>query len=173
MVISAMNKALTTSSKTSPHRKAALRQALLDSLQLTLAAARASYQAAIEGATHAEARAENSKDTRGLEQSYVARGQAQRVAELETAIATVTTVTVNDHGAGVVRIGSVVQVIDEHQAATVYWIAPFGGGTVIDGVTVVTPQSPLGRALVGRNTGDEITIGDGARKRSAEIARID
>jgi len=37
----------------------------------------------VEGATHEENKPENDKDTRALEQSYLARGQAQRVVELQ------------------------------------------------------------------------------------------
>ena len=66
--------------------KVALRDELRAQLQAALARAEAAHAAAIEGATHAEARAENAKDTRGLEQSYLARGQAQRVAELASGV---------------------------------------------------------------------------------------
>ena len=47
------------------------------------------HAAATEGATHSEARPENDKDTRGLELSYLARGQAQRVAELQIVLGAV------------------------------------------------------------------------------------
>src|SRR5262249_3049381 len=68
-------------------RKATLREELIAALTATLDTARAAHAAALEGATHSEARAENDKDTRGLEQSYLARGQAQRVEELSVALA--------------------------------------------------------------------------------------
>ena len=38
------------------------------------------------GAVHEEKRAEHAKDTRATEQSYLARGLAERVAELEAVI---------------------------------------------------------------------------------------
>ncbi|MBP9087866.1 MAG: hypothetical protein KBG15_17225, partial [Kofleriaceae bacterium] len=151
-------------------RKVALRGLLIEALQTALASAHAAYRAAIEGATHAEAKAENSKDTRGLEQSYVARGQAQRVAELETGLATVTTMSVAPHPTGPVRIGSLAVVRDQQDGRTAtYWMAPAGGGTTLLDRTatdareliVLTPQSPLGRALLTRAVGDEITLGEG------------
>ena len=58
--------------------KITLKAVLLAQLEAALATARAAHKAAVEGATHAEARPENDKDTRGLEQSYLARGVAQR-----------------------------------------------------------------------------------------------
>lgn len=162
-------------------RKTALRGLLVEALQTALASAHAAYRAAIEGATHAEAKAENSKDTRGLEQSYVARGQAQRVAELESGLAAVTTMTVEPHSAGPVRIGSLAAVRDQHDGRiALYWIAPAGGGTsLIDAgptgrheLIVLTPQSPLGRALLTKTVGDEITLGEGATQRLLELEAI-
>ncbi|HWZ89090.1 MAG TPA: hypothetical protein VNW92_09580, partial [Polyangiaceae bacterium] len=44
-----------------------------------LATMSAAQRAVVVGATHEENRPENDKDTRALEQSYLARGQAQRV----------------------------------------------------------------------------------------------
>src|SRR6185436_1038022 len=67
--------------------KAALQAELLRTLNGALETARAAHAAAVAGAIDDEARPENDKDTRGLEQSYLARGQAQRVAELEAAVA--------------------------------------------------------------------------------------
>ena len=163
------------------NRKTALRGLLVEALQTALASAHAAYRAAIEGATHAEAKAENSKDTRGLEQSYVARGQAQRVAELETGLATVTTMTVAPHSSGPVRIGSLATVRDQHDGRTAYyWIAPAGGGsTLIDPsptghreIIVLTPVSPLGRALLTRTVGDEITLGEGPTQRIFDLEAI-
>jgi hypothetical protein len=175
-------------------RKTALRSMLVEALQSALASAHAAYRAAIEGATHAEAKAENSKDTRGLEQSYVARGQAQRVAELEIGIAAITTMTVEPHPsgprnganertleAGPVRIGSLVTVRDQLDGrAAYYWIAPAGGGTMLidpsptgpHETIVLTPVSPLGRALLTRTVGDEITLGEGSTQRLFDLEAI-
>ena len=106
----------------SSRRKQALRDELLAALAASLATARDAHAAAVEGATHGEARAENDKDTRGLEQSYLARGQAQRV--------------------------------EQH-----FLVAPQGGGiTLSGGVQVVTPRSPLGRALLKARAGDTVEV---------------
>lgn len=162
-------------------RKTALRTSLIKALQAALSSAHAAYRAAIEGATHAEAKAENSKDTRGLEQSYVARGQAQRVAELETGLAAVTTMTIEPHHQGPVRIGSLAVLRDQQTGRTAsYWIAPAGGGTNLledsppgpHELIVLTPQSPLGRALLTRNVGDEITLGEGTTQRVFDLEAI-
>src|SRR5688572_14200446 len=74
--------------------KAKLKAELVAQLEDQLATARAAHEAAAAAATDEEARPENDKDTRGLEQSYLARGHAQRVADLETAVATVSAMPV-------------------------------------------------------------------------------
>ena len=56
---------------------------LADDLALLLAAAEDARQAA----THEESKAENKYDTRGLEASYLAAGQARRAAEIRAALA--------------------------------------------------------------------------------------
>src|ERR1700754_956891 len=94
--------------------KAGLKAALLRQLEATPPSARAAHASAIEGSTHAEARAENPKDTRGLEQSYLARGQAQRVAELEAGLAQVTALGPRRRSAGdPVALGALVTIDDD------------------------------------------------------------
>jgi len=139
--------------------KSALRAELLQSLTGTLETARAAHAAAVAGATDDEARPENDKDTRGLEQSYLARGQAQRVAELEAAVAELGALGLRAFGAtDRIALGALVTVEEdgrEHQ----FFVAPHGGGTVLSGgAQVVTPSSPLGRALVGRRVDDEVEV---------------
>ena len=136
--------------------KAALKAELEAALAAALETAKRAHAAAIEGATHSEARAENDKDTRGLEQSYLARGQAMRVAELEAAVARVAA-WVLPAVADRVGLGALVTVDGDDQQL---FIAPEGGGTLLAGgaVRVVTPQSPLGRAVLGRSVDDEIEL---------------
>jgi transcription elongation GreA/GreB family factor len=150
--------------------KAALKAELIATLATALEAAQRAHRAAIEGATHAEAKAENSKDTRGLELSYLARGQAQRVAELEAAVADVTAMTIAARDR--VAIGALVT-IEEADGRTTLLIAPHGGGSVLaGGVQVVTPVSPLGRALLGKGASDDVEVALPGRTRSIVIVQI-
>ena len=138
--------------------KGELKAELETALAAAVDTATRAHAAAIEGATHSESRAENDKDTRGLEQSYLARGQAMRVAELETAVARVAAWVVPAFAAGArVALGALVTVEGDDQQL---FIATDGGGTLLAGgaVRVVTPQSPLGRALLGRCVDDEIEL---------------
>src|SRR5438128_1629706 len=111
--------------------KEALRNELAAKLAAALEAARTAHAAAVAGATDDEARPENDKDTRGLEQSYLARGQAQRVAELEEAVADVDALTLRTFGAGDPIAMSALVTIDEDGERQRVFVAPAGGGSLL------------------------------------------
>ncbi|HVV84589.1 MAG TPA: GreA/GreB family elongation factor [Kofleriaceae bacterium] len=155
-----------------PIRRAKLRDALAARAQAALDTARAAHAAAMEGATHAEARPENDKDTRGLEQSYLARGLAARVAELEGAVSAIGLLPEAPAGAGA-QLGAVVTAEDDDGKVARYFLAPWGGGELLPGeVTVVTPSSPIGRALLGRDVDDEVEIQRPGGARTLTITAI-
>ena len=139
-------------------------------LTAALATARAAHAAAVEGATHAEARAESDKDTRGLEQSYLARGHAQRVADLETAVGVVGAMSVDPMRK--VAVGALV-IVEEDGRERALIVAAHGGGLVVGGdVTVVTPTSPMGRALHGKVADDDCELAAGGTLRTLTIVRV-
>jgi transcription elongation GreA/GreB family factor len=150
-------------------RKHALRAELLAQLTAAAAAAAAAHQATVDGATHEESRSEGDKDTRAIEQQYLARGQAQRVVELDDAVAEVTRWNPRSFAAGdAIALGALVT-IDEDGDEKQLLVAPAGGGnTLTGGVQVVTPRSPLGQALLGKRAGDEVEL----RSRQFEILSI-
>jgi transcription elongation GreA/GreB family factor len=153
--------------------KAALRAELLQALNGALETARAAHAAAVAGAIDDEARPENDKDTRGLEQSYLARGQAQRVAELEAAVSEVGALAPRAFGErDRVAVGAVVTVEEEGREHR-FFVAPHGGGTMLaGGAQVVTPGSPLGRALLGRRVEDEVEVRLPGKLRSFVIVSL-
>jgi transcription elongation GreA/GreB family factor len=153
--------------------KAQLKAELIAQLTAALATAQAAHAAATEGATHSEARAENDKDTRGLEQSYLARGQAQRVVELEHGLAAVTKLALRTFGPGDPAALAALVTVDDDGATRQLFLAPAGGGNVCAGVQVVTPSSPLGRALVGKRIDDEVELRLPGGTRSVVISRIE
>ena len=126
---------------------------------------KAAYDAA-EAATHAEAKPENDKDTRALEASYLAAGQAERVRALETAAKVLAGLELKDIGKTTpICASAVVTLEDDDGTRTIFFMSPHGGGVrlELDGeprvaVQVVTPQSPLGKALLGRLHGDVIEL---------------
>ncbi len=153
--------------------KRKLRDELVRTLALTLADLERAHEATLEGATHEEAKPENDKDTRALEQSYLARGQAQRVVELRAAVAEVQATPLGTFDEGDrVALGALVEV-EEGEVTHVYFIAAQGGGERLEsGQVVVTPKSPLGRALIGRHVGDSFEIRLGDRVRELAIVSV-
>jgi transcription elongation GreA/GreB family factor len=157
--------------------KGELFAALRAQLEEDLALATASHRSTTEGATHEESRAENDKDTRGLEASYLARGLAKRVGELKGALASLTSLTLRDFGEGdAVGLAALVTLEDDDGALSHYLLAPTAGGVKLDGggatVRVVTPESPLGRALVGRREGDDVEIRSPKGVREAVLLQV-
>ncbi len=150
--------------------KAELKRELLAQLEAQLVTARAAHAAATEGAISDEARAENDKDTRGLEQSYLARGHAQRVADLETAVTVIAAMP--DKAMQKVAVGALV-VVEEDDRERAVLLAAHGGGLVLDGdVTVVTPTSPMGRALHGKVADDECELEAAGARRTLVIVEV-
>jgi transcription elongation GreA/GreB family factor len=153
--------------------KERLRDELTRLLASDLAAREHAYRAAREAATHEEAKPENDKDTRALEQSYLARGEALRVEELRQGLAEVQSMPVHPlREADPIALGALVTA-EEDDVPLLLWLAPHGGGSrVADGtVQIVTPKSPLGRALLGKRAGDECEVRLTGRSRVLTIVR--
>lgn len=155
-------------------------EALLEELRRNIAgelgALESAYRSALEGATHAEARPENSKDTRALEQSYLARGQAVRVEALRGDVAVLDAFVKNKKKGeteGLIALGSVV-CVKENETVAWLFVAPCGGGTLLAGETVrvITPGAPLGRALIGRMAGECIEARVGGQSRELEVISV-
>jgi transcription elongation GreA/GreB family factor len=113
-------------------------------------------------ATHSEAKPENDKDTRALEQSYLARGQAMRAeAELEHVQVLRYLNLTPRHDDDPISAGALVE-LESDDAKKVVFLLPHGGGIEVhvDGVEVhvITPASPLGKAVLGRTVGDEVQL---------------
>jgi transcription elongation GreA/GreB family factor len=132
---------------------------------------------AAQAATHEEAKPENDKDTRALEASYLAAGQAERVRTLEVAVKVLAGLELRDIGKTTpICASAVVTLEDEDGARTTFFMSPHGGGVrlELDGgsVQVVTPQSPLGVALLGKLHGDVIELRAKAGLREMTIVDV-
>lgn len=153
--------------------KVALWKRLCDAVRADLEQMTDSQKRTHEGATHAEARAEHAKDTRALEQTYLARGLASRVAELQAGL-----VMLEAYELGVfseetpIAITALVDLEDDDGAQRQFLIAPFGGGRKLGETRVVTAESPIGRALLSRKCGDDVVVRGPAGQRDYEIIAV-
>ncbi|HEX5656488.1 MAG TPA: hypothetical protein VFX59_04800 [Polyangiales bacterium] len=127
-------------------------------------------------ATHEEAKPENDKDTRALEQTYLARGQAMRAEALAEEILLLRSIDLGPLPASSPIIAGAFITLADDDGARCLFFAPHGGGYEfeVDGVnvTVVTPVSALGRALLGRLVGDEIELRVRNQQRFYEIEAV-
>jgi transcription elongation GreA/GreB family factor len=136
--------------------KEALKEELCALLKAELETLEHAHRETNAGATHEEAKPENDKDTRALEQSYLARGQAQRVVELRTGLLATAAMVLRAFREGEpVTLGALVTV-EEDDETQLLFLAAHGGGNLLSRgkVRVITPQSPLGRVLLGKHVGD-------------------
>jgi len=129
-----------------------------------------------EAATHEEAKPENDKDTRSVEAAYLAGAQAARARELTHAAAELASLDLRDFSPGA-PIASSALIELEHDGVThLYFLAPHGGGlrTALNGVAVkvITPQSALGRELLGKSDGDDVEVTLEGRLRTYAIVRV-
>lgn len=137
----------------------------------------AQAEATREAATHEEAKPENDKDTRGLEQSYLARGQAKRVEETGEAITRLRFMELPRFGPDVpIGAGALVEVEIDGDVVQLWMMVPVAGGRVVEtnGVEVrlITPASPVGSALVGKVEGDEAEVKVAKKKRSYAVLAV-
>jgi transcription elongation GreA/GreB family factor len=128
-------------------------------------------------ATHESNKAENKYDTRGLEASYLARGQSKQAAEVEAAIAEFEKLGVRKFADGdAIAVGALVEL--EHGGEnSFYFLGPRAGGTEVTHdkkeILVITPQSPLGEQLMGKKSGDQPQLNFGGVKQPAKIVRVE
>ena len=150
--------------------------ALLELLAEVSAKATQAANTTREGATHPEAKPENDKDTRALEQSYLARGQALRVAELNDDLQLLRTLPLRVFAPGdPAAVGALVTLKSENDERCLFLVPRSGGHELsIDGrkVFVVTPQSRLGAAVLGRSVDDDVEIVVQGVKREYVVAAL-
>ena len=128
-------------------------------------------------ATHESNKPENKYDTRGLEASYLARGQSKQAAELEAAIAEYQKLGVKIFAAGdAINIGALVE-LEHGGESSLYFVGPRAGGTEVihdkKEILVITPQSPLGEQLIGKQAGDQPQLTFGGTKQAAKILKVE
>lgn len=168
--------------------KTALIQEIVARLESELALYAKSARAAHEEATHEQSKAENKYDTRGLEASYLARGQSQQAAETELARQHFESLTVRDFTpddpidlTALVALESVSPGAREAKGGNpgsgpLYFIGPRAGGMEIScegaEVLVITPQSPLGSQLKGRKQGERFSVEIGGSRRDYRVVSV-
>jgi transcription elongation GreA/GreB family factor len=148
---------------------------LIQLIEADLAALTESQNEVQSGATHEEARPESDKDTRATESSYLARGLAKRVVQLQGELSRLRSLAIRGFASdAAVAMGALVSLEDEDGELRKILIVPGGGGRRLAAgeVVTVTPSAPLCRALLGSASGDEITTSRRGQKQVLAIADV-
>lgn len=156
--------------------KLAVRRALEAALERSLETMANAARTTREGAIHEDSRAEGDKDMRSTEQSYLARGQAMRVEDIAEQLQRLRATTFSTFDAdSAIAVGALVLVELEDEVRA-FFVLPYGGGVVlrVDGVelTVVTPSSPVGQALLGKRVGDDFELRQRGALRACVVTMV-
>jgi transcription elongation GreA/GreB family factor len=159
-----------------PVKKAKLVQAVIAKLREDLALYHKAALAARAEATDEQSKAENKYDTRGLEASYLARGQSKQASEIEQAILQFEKLTLRDFASSdPIEMGAVVE-LQSGREKNRYFIGPRAGGTEIEfekkEILVITLESPLGAQLAGQKQGQECRLEIGGHKQNYTISAV-
>jgi len=137
---------------------------------------RMAAQLAHAEATHEQSKAENKYDTRGLEASYLAHGQARQMQEMEGAISAFKNMDTRRFAAWEpIGVGALVEL--EHDAErTVFFIATRAGGMEVKHekrtVLVITSQSPMGEQIQGKKQGTLLQLSLGGTVKQYRVVKV-
>ncbi|WP_067064326.1 GreA/GreB family elongation factor [Roseateles chitosanitabidus] len=151
-----------------------LQQQVLERLAEDLERVEQAARAAHETATHEENIAENKYDTLGLEAAYLATGQARRAEAIRQAMAHWRQFRPHpyDTSRGI-QLGALVCLTDADGKRQQLFLGPDGGsmtlGSGTQRVQVISGEAPLGRAVLGKCEGDEVSIQIGAIRQQFEV----
>lgn len=155
-----------------------LQQQVLDRLAEDLLQVEQALREAHETATHEENIAENKYDTLGLEAAYLATGQARRAEAIRQAMAHWRQFRPRPYDASQgIQLGALVCLVDAGDQQQHLFLGPAGGsmkllsGTQL--VQVISSEAPLGRAMLGKYEGDEVSIGVGSIRQQFEVLQVD
>jgi transcription elongation GreA/GreB family factor len=157
--------------------KLVLRQQVLERLAEDLLQAEQAVRAAHEAATHEENIAENKYDTLGLEAAYLAAGQARRAEAIRQAMANWRRFRPSPYDASKgIQLGALVCLVDSDDKQQQLFLGPDGGSMkLVSGaqlVQIISCEAPLGRAMLGKREGDEVSIQVAPIRQQLAVLRV-
>lgn len=146
---------------------------LKQELNQAISAANEAHAAAVDD----QSVAETQYDTLAIEASYLAEGQSRRVQELQTAINDyheLSLLNFNENSA--IVLSALVQLSKDSLNHHWFFIGPASGGFRCSlseqHITVITPQSPMGLALLDKYQDDDIEVMLGDKKLTDYVAKV-
>jgi len=148
-------------------------QQLFSELTRLIKVAQAAAQRAHDTATDDQNVAENKYDTLGLEAAYLAHGQQERVQQCQSDLADYQLLAQRYIHQDKIQLGTLVALIDEDEQCRYFLLGNGGGGVKLNisdvEVLVITPDAPLGEALLGKQLEDEVNLNIGGNLVNYEI----
>lgn len=141
--------------------KTAIVSAIVEALREEFEILQRSSKETRSAGNDAESKAEGKYDTRSIEENYLADGLARQAQGAAVAAAAYENLAVRDFGPGEeADLGALLR-LKFSDAVEWFFLGPSGGGIeVTEGgqtVTVITPESPLGRQLLGIKAGTSLS----------------
>lgn len=110
------------------------------------------------------ANADKQRDTTGFEAAFLAHGYAMHCMDLSHRLDDLRKISAEDFSGQEIDIGALVEV-EMAGESDAYLLLPCGGGTEVEvegrWITVITPESPLGKALLGNVEAGFVTLPSG------------
>lgn len=156
-----------------PMTKPEIIQCIIHNLKEDLSQAMLAAEEALKGATHDQSKAETQYDTLGLEHAYLAEGQSRRIETLGAEITRLDNWQAPDYlDEDEIFLGALIALdhLESDKQLSVF-LAPVGGGQRIESLQlqVITPETPLGATLLGRNIGDTVTLPNGEQYEISQL----
>jgi len=157
--------------------KARLLQQIIATLSADLAILTEAAKTAHAAATDEECQPDNKYDTTSLEASYIAQGQANRAQEIRQALASYRALALRPFDAETpIRLTALVTLEESDGSLRQVFLGPDAGGLKLlvdhQECIVITPESPLGRSLLGKLCGDEIQVGSSLACKTLTIVDV-
>ncbi len=151
-----------------------LQQQVLERLAEDLLQAEQAARVAHETATHEENIAENKYDTLGLEAAYLATGQARRAEAIRQVMSSWRQFRPGAYDASKgIQLGALVCLVDAHDRQQLLFLGPAGGSMVLASgdqvVQVISSEAPLGRAMLGKCEGDDVSMQVSSTRQQFEV----
>ena len=143
-------------------------------LETDINVAEKAVEVARDTATHKDCLGSSKYETMGTEASYLAKGQGERLLELRRALAYFN--QLQPKLSESIELASLVVLENEDGKQQHLLLAADAGGLKVSHqqqtITVITPQAPLGRVLMGKQVGDLVSLNIAATAHDYEVISV-
>ncbi len=143
-------------------------------LAANISVAKQAVKVSRDTATHKDCLGSSKYETMGTEASYLAKGQGERLLELQRALAYFK--QLKPESSKNIQLTSLVALEDENGKSQSLLMAADAGGLKVSYdkriVTVITPQAPMGKRLMGKTVGDAIELKFTGKTRCFEVIDV-